>query len=423
MGYLPNESAVENERSPTQAFRVTASCTFHRALPSLTKEEISMSTNHHPAKRVFAQLVALIALCSSSITFAAGPYVLTLIPPLPVTANAPRSQGNAINASGQVVGLAAIDGNSNAFIFQSGTITSLGNLGLGGGYTTASAINDSGTVVGLGSTSTQDLGYVYSGGTFTVVAPLPNGDRSAVNAINNAGRIVGTSTYGSASSPTGDRQAFVADGPGYVAQALGFLPGGNRSFANAINDQGLIGGSSRVADSGNVFAAAWSGGVISALPNLANATGSNVLGINNAGDMVGVSTVGGNSVATLWSASGDVLSLGTLPGGSFSQARDINNLGQIVGTSTDAGGANRAFLYEHGQMLDLNTLVTDLGPFASLQFAQSINDNGQITGYGNLSAGGIRGFVLTPVPEPASFSLLALGLLALVLRRKRPTLF
>jgi len=381
-------------------------------------EKLPISPNQFRPMRVIAALFLPLALSTLCATATAQPFTLTLIEPLPVTTSSPRSQGNAINATGQVTGLSNIDGNSNAFLHQLGTTASIGNLGLGGGYTTGTAINNAGTIAGIGSTSTQDRGFVHAGGAFTVIAPLSNGDRSAVSAINNSGRIVGSSTYGSATSPTGDRQAFYADAPGYVAQALGFLPGGNRSFANAVNDQGLIGGSSRIALTGSSFASVWAGGVISALPNLPAATGSNVFGINEAGDLVGGSTLAGNTIATLWSPSG-VRSLGTLNGGSFSQAQDINNLGQIVGSASGASGANLAFLYQAGQMLDLNTLVTSLGLFSSLQSAQSINDSGQITGFGTLATGGIRGYILTPVPEPSSLLLMALGGFALILWRKK----
>jgi len=50
---------------------------------------------------------------------------------------------------------------------------------------------------------------VHSGAASKVIAPLSTGDRSAVSAINNSGRIVGSttdgSTDGSTISPTGDR--------------------------------------------------------------------------------------------------------------------------------------------------------------------------------------------------------------------------
>jgi len=53
-----------------------------------------------------------------------------------------------------------------------------------------------------------------------------------------------------------------------------------------------------------------------------------------------------------------------------------------------------------------------------LRSAFAINDNGQIVGIGSDAQGNGRAFLLTPIPEPATLSLLALGGLALLRRRR-----
>jgi len=74
--------------------------------------------------------------------------------------------------------------------------------------------------------------------------------------------------------------------------------------------------------------------------------------------------------------------LNTLAGDAISEALGINEQGQIVGVSYAAGFANpRAFIYQNGAMTDLNTLIQSNSPLY-LQAAQEINNSGVIVGQG-----------------------------------------
>jgi len=68
-------------------------------------------------------------------------------------------------------------------------------------------------------------------------------------------------------------------------------------------------------------------------------------------------------------------------------------------------------------MTDLNDLIAPGSGWVLIQ-AQAINDNGWITGYGQID-GEAHAFLLTP--EPATLSLLALGGLAVLMRRRKRT--
>ncbi|MCH8007222.1 MAG: hypothetical protein IH888_13510, partial [Planctomycetes bacterium] len=97
--------------------------------------------------------------------------------------------------------------------------------------------------------------------------------------------------------------------------------------------------------------------------------------INDRGQIVGELEKGNLPHAALWQA-GEVIELGTLPGGNFSTASAINNSGQIVGLAGNSDtGLFRPFLWQDGVMTDLKL---PLGPKGR---ANDINETGAIVGW------------------------------------------
>jgi len=141
---------------------------------------------------------------------------------------------------------------------------------------------------------------------------------------------------------------------------------------------------------------------------------SSALGINDNGQIVGLSTDADNiEFAFLMKSKGHAMeNLGAL-GRDYSEAFAINNSTQVVGVAYDEGigGFETAFLWEKGVMYDLNELTVDLPAGVSLVRARAINDRGWIVGRA-LVDGGINqhAFLLKPLrPNVAA----ALGLLIL----------
>ena len=74
-------------------------------------------------------------------------------------------------------------------------------------------------------------------------------------------------------------------------------------------------------------------------------------------------------------------------------------------------------------MQDLNNLIAPTSGW-TLEEANGINDLGQIVGGGYNSSGQWHAFLLTPIPEPSTFVLLAagaVGLLGFAWRRRVKT--
>ncbi len=314
------------------------------------------------------------------------------------------SQAFGINSSGQVVGWAWNQGNSDqyAFLYSNGVMQNLGDLSAQGqrpGSFAYGGINDNGQITGIG-----DLhAFFYSNGVMHDVGTLNGGPRSAGQAINNKGQVVGYSW-----TPDNVSHAFL-----YSNGSMQDL-GSNSITAYGINDSGQIVGQLNTNVPQHAFL--YSNGV---MQDLGTISGPNSIatGINNIGQIVGWTDIDNsqNTHAALWQ-DGSILDLGSLGGHSYAMA--INNNAEIVGNAlTDRG--TKAFLYSDGVMEDLNNLI-DPALNWSLTSAQSINDTGQIVGYGVEPFGQQHAFLLTPitiVPEPTTLFPFSLTVLVLLRRR------
>jgi len=176
------------------------------------------------------------------------------------------------------------------------SVTDLGALPGGTGQSTATAINNNGQVVGYSTVSTtgENHPFIYTDGKLQDINP--SGGDSQAWGVNDTGEVVGKA---------GDAFLY-GNGP---LHSIGRLPGGNTSFAYAINNEGQIAGDSLTSN-----------------PAITHAFRFNV--------------------------NGQIEDLGTL-GGDQSNAFGINNLGDVVGLAYASDGVSHAFLYTDGHMVDI----------------------------------------------------------------------
>lgn len=346
-----------------------------------------------------------------------------------------------LNETGDVVGVAeGTDGIDRAFVWSNGSMRALLDLGFGG---VVYGINNSGDITGAlstgldyvrpwdGRSSSVDSVALWQDGQQLIdlgnLGGLPRGEGRA---IAEDGWIVGTASAPLPEVPGEDiwQRAFVSmpnhsvPSNSSVLKDAGTLPGDIRSFIFDLNESKQAPGFSVSDNRGGpaaTDAGLWQfnsdGSIQSITPLEALAPGqtSVALGINDAGEVVGRSaTADGQNVTVYWGAgetSPELLPVLTERPGSYVRAWQINNRSLAVGELRDATDTERfATLWardaDEWQSIDLQTLIPPESGW-DLSGALSINDAGQIVGYGAVD-GQQRAFLLTPeaVPEPSAIT-------------------
>lgn len=163
----------------------------------------------------------------------------------------------------------------------------------------------------------------------------------------------------------------------YDVVDLGTL-GGASSAANAINDRGVIVGSS-VWTNGETHAFIWSNGVMSKLLSQAWITNSAAYDINSNGAVVGrANTVSGMLQGFYFDAL-LFTNIGVFAGGNASVARAVNHRGDVAGQAHYWDGQ---YMFPHAALWTNGTLVSLHAIIASLSSeGYDVNQQGQTVGF------------------------------------------
>jgi probable HAF family extracellular repeat protein len=312
---------------------------------------------------------------------------------------------------------------SHAVLWKDGEIIDLGTVD--GGYeSVANAVNNRGQVVGAAANAVPDLSpmsasnfgwttetraFLWQNGVMVDLGTLGGPDAVAL-LINEWGQIVGDSYTSSVPSPYCANIGFPLTTGAFLWQngkmvGLGSL-GGTCTFAFDLNNRGQVIGGSTLAGDLAQHPFLWDRGVLSDLGTLGGSSG-NAIAINDGGEITGFANEQGDQTvhAFLWK-NGTMTDLGTVGGDPCSVGFSINARGQVVGISAAAAlptgcdfSQTRAFLSEAGgPPIDLNTLIpTDSA--LHLAAPATINDRGEIAGFGFLPNGDQHAFLLIPCDE------------------------
>ncbi|MDX1335229.1 MAG: hypothetical protein R3312_05550 [Gammaproteobacteria bacterium] len=258
-----------------------------------------------------------------------------------------RSYGSGINNHGDIAGTSADIGfwgdydykafryNENGMQDLNQLLPSTCNLG-----SRAFDINDNGEATGTCAYyidltwGTEEIhAFLFDGSTMQDLGALI-GQWSVGYAINNDGHITGVTKLGN------DYHAYVFDGR--KMRDLGTL-GGQHSHGRDINDSGHVVGGSYISMDEYIYHA--------------------------------------------FLHDGTMRDLGSLAGpDEYSYAYGINNSSHVVGRSRTSNGDYAAFLFDGNEMLDLCVLTDCIAKgWTNLGSANAINDNGDITGYGEIN--------------------------------------
>jgi probable HAF family extracellular repeat protein len=325
------------------------------------------------------------------------------------------------------------------------SVTDIGTLD--GSSSRARAINNNAEIVGDANVNPSNAlshvikipvnhAFLWKHGHMIDLDQSRTTDFSVALGVNDKGVCIG-----SASSPNmktlGVGKAFACLWRGHDRQILGTF-GGDIAFAQSINDKDMVCGFAKVAGTEDDHAFVWQqgrmidltpgsgkSGIANSLNNHDQIVGfvrddtspyeraiiwfhhktiflstppgdkySEARSVNNFCEIVGDIGDGfTRNTAALWTSPKRCVLLDTL-GRPSSIALSINNQGQIVGRSETSSRIMHACLWQRGKVIDLNNAISAQSGWL-LQSATSINDHGEIVGFG-LIKGRRHAFLLTP---------------------------
>jgi probable HAF family extracellular repeat protein len=319
-----------------------------------------------------AALIGALLCCAPVLCAATTPTPVTYaVQDLGVLPGDATSGAWGINARGDVVGWSTSADGPRAFLFTDADgLVELPALP-GRDWSFARDINNLGVIVGTASSGKEDAGsaVLWMNGGVTDLGTIEGAVSSDAWAINDKGRIVGSSTF-----EEGQTHAFLYE---VDRGMVDLTPDNKLAAALDVNEAGHITGYFAT-PSGPLHAFLSTSEKVIDLGVPYGFTHSSGAAVNASGAVAGTASGSGKAHVFRVEGAGKLVDLnGKRP---IAYALGMNAFGQIVGYT--GGRSKRAFVYsEKFGFQDLNTLIPPLVGWV-FEAATDINDNGEIVGYG-----------------------------------------
>lgn len=249
----------------------------------------------------------------------------------------------------------------------------------------AQGLSESGVLAGCMQIAGTTQAVRWNGGTLTPLGWLPGHIGSFAQDVNDAGLIAGWSV-----TTVGDPVACIWNGG--APQAIG----ATFSWAFAASETGDVVGRQWVGV--DVQAFRWRAGVSTVLPDL-GPNNAQAVGISPQGRIAGAaqSPVTNHLHGVVWDQDLNVADLGDFLDFFNAYATDVNDAGVAVGGAlTLEGDPLTALVWRGNGTEDLQTLIQP-GSGWTLKQAQAVNRRGEIVGMGlHAPGGGDKAFILRP---------------------------
>lgn len=297
------------------------------------------------------------------------------------------------------------------------TFVTFSGPGDNAGGTTVNGVSNTGAIVGFSTNANATVltNFVRNAnGTFTPLN-INNDPMANANGINTSGTVVGTTGGQGFSMSNGQLNILPAAQPGTTASEVAF----------GVNDGGTIVGqfTSNATDTTPGFVD--KNGQFTILNPVANAAVTNAQGVNNNGLVTGFySTDGQHQHGFFFNTATDQFTLPAdpvQPNLFLTQFLGINDNGFAVGYWQDAAGSQHGFVYDvatqtYSFLDDPNATVNNGVEITQIT---GINDSNEIVGF-YVDANGVQqGFYANAAPEPAAWMLGGLGMVGLLMMKKR----